>query len=110
MNQNEKSGWYVIGISILVLLAFGFFAARKAGKSMQVELRNACINNLRQITGAKHGWAMENRKTNGSEIVPDEIAKYLKEGKIPRCPAGTAYILGRVGELPNCSMPGHLLP
>jgi len=69
----------------------------------------ACVNNLRQIDGAKQQWALENRKT--AEAVPSapDMAPYLKDG-IPKCPAGGAYTLNAVGAHPTCSVAGHALP
>jgi chromosome segregation ATPase len=71
---------------------------------------NACINNLRQIDGAKQQWALENRKT--AEAVPSaqDIALYLKGGVVPACPAGGSYTLNSVSLSPVCSIPGHALP
>jgi outer membrane lipoprotein-sorting protein len=75
--------------------------------------RNACINNLRQIDGAKQEWALEKGKANGTPVTEDDIKPYLKldaSGNIPKCPAGGKYTIGKVGELPTCSIPGHALP
>ena len=71
---------------------------------------NACINNLRQIDGAKQQWALEKQK--GSNDVPThaEVALYLKNNKFPVCPARGKYTLGRGGVDPTCSIPGHVLP
>ncbi len=41
-----------------------------------VPAANACINNLRQIDGAKQQWALENRKTVGSLPTAAELAQY----------------------------------
>jgi hypothetical protein len=75
--------------------------------------RNACINNLRQIDGAKNEFALEKGKANGTPVTEDDIKPYLKldaSGNIPKCPAGGKYTIGKVGELPTCSIPGHALP
>ena len=75
--------------------------------------RNACINNLRQIDAAKQQWALEKNKT--AEAVPTEqdIAPYFKldaSGNLPKCPSGGTYTLNAVGELPSCSVQGHVVP
>jgi septal ring factor EnvC (AmiA/AmiB activator) len=72
-------------------------------------LVNACLNNLRQIDGAKQQWALENRKT--AETIPSaqDIGAYLKDGVLPKCPGGGAYTLNAVGAHPACSIPGHAL-
>jgi DNA repair exonuclease SbcCD ATPase subunit len=68
-----------------------------------------CINNLRQLDGAKQQWALENRKE--AKAVPQalEVATYLRGG-FPACPGGGTYTLGPVEAVPTCSVPGHALP
>jgi hypothetical protein len=69
----------------------------------------ACINNLRQIDGAKQQWALENNKTSNDVPTMDDLRVYMgrgPQGTIPRCPAGGTYIPGRVGESPRCSIGG----
>jgi DNA repair exonuclease SbcCD ATPase subunit len=73
------------------------------------QLLNACINNLRQIDGAKQQWALENRKTITDVPAEKDVAPYLKNA-IPKCPGGGAYTLGAAGVAPTCSIPGHALP
>jgi DNA repair exonuclease SbcCD ATPase subunit len=88
--------------------------ARAAAQEANAVLeRNACINNLRQIDAAKQQWALEKNKTDAAIPTLQDIAPYLKldaNGNIPGCPSGGAYTLNAVGELPSCSVPGHVLP
>jgi uncharacterized phage infection (PIP) family protein YhgE len=81
-----------------------------AQQSDQTTQRNACINCLRQIDGAKQQWALETKKTVGAIPNPQDIAPYLKDRVIPSCPAGGTYTLNAVGVHPTCSIPGHVLP
>lgn len=70
---------------------------------------NACINNLRQLDGAKQQWVLENRRSKGDVVTWEDITPYLKNPLV--CSRGGTYILGRVGELPRCSTAGdHCLP
>ena len=80
------------------------------GPASEQDKINACINNLRQIDGAKQQWALENRKP--AEAVPSaqDIALYLKAGVVPACPSGGSYTLNSVLLSPVCSIPGHALP
>jgi hypothetical protein len=74
--------------------------------------RNACINNLRQIDAAKQQWALENGKKASDTPTEADIKPYIKldaDGNLPKCPAGGKYTLGKVGENPTCSIPGHVL-
>ncbi len=75
--------------------------------------RNACINNLRQIDGAKNEFALEKGKKNGDAVTEADLKPYLKldaNGNFPKCPAGGKYTIGKVGEPPTCSIPDHALP
>lgn len=79
----------------------------------EVENRNACMNNLRQIDAAKQQWALEKNKPVTAIPTVQDIAPYIKldaNGNIPGCPSGGTYTLNAVGELPTCSVPGHVLP
>jgi len=82
----------------------------QASSSKEVNERNADINNLRQIDAAKMQWALENGKPNGTPATESDIAPYLIGGKLPKSPAGGTYTIGKVGETPTCSIPGHELP
>ena len=79
-------------------------------ESTEASQRNACINNLRQIDGAKNEWALEKGKKAGDAVTEADITPYLKSGKLPTCPSGGTYTIGKVGENPTCSIRGHALP
>jgi RNA polymerase sigma factor (sigma-70 family) len=70
--------------------------------------RNACINNLRQIDGAKQQYALENKLTATDFVTSENIQPYFhpRNGK-PVCPSGGTYTLGRLDAAPTCSIPGH---
>lgn len=72
------------------------------------QLLNACINNLRQLDGAKQQWALENRKTAKETPPAEQLAAYLKDG-FPKCPASGRYTLNAVEAAPTCSVAGHAL-
>lgn len=79
----------------------------------QIRWRNACINNLRQIDAAKQQFALEQRKKVGDPVTEADIKSYIKldaTGNLPKCPAGGKYVIGKVGEIPTCSIDGHVLP
>jgi chromosome segregation ATPase len=80
-----------------------------AAGSPQEAAGNACINNLRQIDGAKQQWALENKKTANDLPSAADLAPYLKGNAIPACPGGGSYTLNSVGQVPACSAPGHAL-
>jgi len=73
-------------------------------------LLNACINNLRQLDGAKQQWALENNKQAQDVPTAREIAVYLSDNTLPACPAGGQYALNAIGAVPTCTVAGHALP
>jgi hypothetical protein len=85
-------------------------AAGLAQVQQQVAAGNPCINNLRQIDGAKQQWALENQKT--AEAIPtvQDITPYLRGGVLPACPQAGVYTINAVNALPTCSIAGHALP
>ena len=71
---------------------------------------NACVNNLRWIDGATQQWAVENGKTTNDLPIWSDVRPYLsRDGKMPTCPRGGRYALGRRDKPPTCSYPGHVL-
>jgi hypothetical protein len=73
--------------------------------------QNACINNLRQLDGAKEQWALENKKTStDTPTFADLIGtdKYIKT--MPACPANGTYTLNDMVHKPVCSITDHTLP
>ena len=75
-----------------------------------VRPRDPCINILRRIDAATETWAREMGKTTNDAPAWDELRPYLsRDGKIPKCPEGGTYTLGRRGTPPTCSYPGHRL-
>ena len=67
---------------------------------------NTCINNLRQIDGAKEQWALEKAAEGSVSVSLGELAAFLKDPNL-KCPEGGVYVIGKVGEAPRCSVAGH---
>lgn len=105
--------------AFLILFLLAAVAIPNFAKHRVTSCGNACINNLRQLDAAANQFALEKGLTNGDKInFPNDLTPYLKlnsAGKIPGCPQGGIYHLGKVGETPTCSLgttitPGHALP
>lgn len=74
----------------------------------EITRRNNCINQLRQIDGAKEQWALEKKKRRETPPVVSEVNEYIKGGG-PVCPAGGRYFYNLIDHPPTCSHPGHKL-
>src|SRR5882762_4756202 len=74
-----------------------------------VDASNSCICNLRKIDGAKQQWALGYHKsTNDVPAWTNLVGRYLL--RVPTCPQGGTYMIGRIDDKPDCSIPGHGLP
>ena len=100
----------VLGVFLIsvVMVLPAFIRARSTPAT------NACVNNLRQIEGAKEQWSLEYNKTTNDIPSWDDIRPYYgreTRGELLQCPQGGTYTLGRVGQEPTCSIGGfHSLP
>lgn len=89
-----------------LLLLFGALALPNFVKARMHPCANACINNLRQIDGAKEQWALENKKSAGYVPTPEDevaISGYIKGGR-PSCPGGGKYSFNAIDKPPSCDL------
>jgi hypothetical protein len=112
--QGLAIGGLVTGYASLALIPIiGLLAAIAIPNFIQarnVAMKNACINNLRQIDAAKQQWALENKKQSSDIPTDTELSAYMGQRGFPVCPAGGHYTINTVSEKPSCSIPGHQLP
>ena len=87
-------------------------------RANSISQKNACINNLYQIRGAIHQWALENKMPAGSTVQFSDIRVYLRNSVV--CPAGgtnfsDSYTITDTSTQPACrkvpnGVNAHILP
>jgi hypothetical protein len=105
MSRKSKILIFSFGVVAAAFIALYHFAATNK-RTAKVP---ACHYNLMQLEICKFDWAGDYNKTTNDTPTWDDLRTYFPDGwsnSIPVCPAGGTYILGRVGELPRCSIGG----
>jgi hypothetical protein len=102
------TGYLGVALALFMIPMMCAIAIPNFVRARATAQRNLCINQLRQLEGAKQLWALDHQKETNTVPTFTDLAPYLKGG-MPVCRAGGVYQINAVGERPTCSIPTHTL-
>jgi prepilin-type N-terminal cleavage/methylation domain-containing protein len=104
---SRKAGFTLLEVVIVagIIGLMAVIAVPSYVRANNVSQKNACINNLYQINGAIHQWALETKTPSGSPVQFTDIRVYLRNSMT--CPAGgtnfsNSYLITDTATTPTC--------
>jgi len=105
----SKGGFTMIEIMMVVAIIglLATMAVPSLVRARDLSQISVCLNNLRQIDGAKTQHALEANLHNGDTVNPSDLDKYLKRAFSDMLdPAGGDYEVNEIGTSPTCTTGG----
>src|SRR6266849_8625554 len=115
LRNSRAAGFTLVEIMIVVAIIalLAAIAIPNFVKARSASQKSACIANLKQVSGAKSTWALEQKKVNSDSPADTDLFganQYIRVQ--PTCPGGGTYTIDIVANPPTCSLgstDGHTL-